>query len=173
MDCQAPLSTGFSWQKHWSQLPCPSAGDLPDPGREPMSLMSFALAGSIFALLYFTFTLFYFTTCATWEALSIKWEPITRRSSPHREGENRVSDQLPKPCEAPQEGLTSVSCLPESRQVEMQDAKKQGGEQELPVLTIQWEQRQFPATCSADHPSSFHRWRNKWPAQHSYLLSFW
>ena len=40
-----------------------------------------------------------------------------------------MSDQLPKPCEAPQEGLTSVSCLPESRQVEMhEDAKKQGGE---------------------------------------------
>ena len=29
-------------------LPCPSPGDLPDPGIEPMSLMSPALAGGFF-----------------------------------------------------------------------------------------------------------------------------
>ena len=29
---QAPLSTGFSRQEHWSGLPFPSPGDLPDPG---------------------------------------------------------------------------------------------------------------------------------------------
>ena len=28
---QAPLSVEFSRQEHWSGLPCPSAGDLPDP----------------------------------------------------------------------------------------------------------------------------------------------
>ena len=28
---QAPLSTGFSRQEHWSGLPCPPPGDLPDP----------------------------------------------------------------------------------------------------------------------------------------------
>ena len=28
---------GFSKQKHWSGLPCPPLGDLPDPGIEPMS----------------------------------------------------------------------------------------------------------------------------------------
>ena len=28
---QAPLSMGFSRQEHWSGLPCPSPGDLPDP----------------------------------------------------------------------------------------------------------------------------------------------
>ena len=28
----APLSMGFSKQKYWSGLPCPSPGDLPDPG---------------------------------------------------------------------------------------------------------------------------------------------
>ena len=27
-------------QEYWSGLPCPSPGDLPDPGIEPMSLMS-------------------------------------------------------------------------------------------------------------------------------------
>ena len=36
----APLSTGFSRQEHWSELPCPPPGDLPDPGAEPVSLMS-------------------------------------------------------------------------------------------------------------------------------------
>ena len=29
---QAPLSTGFSRREHWSGLPVPSPGDLPDPG---------------------------------------------------------------------------------------------------------------------------------------------
>ena len=32
---QAPLSTEFSRQEYWSKLPCPSPGDLPDPGIEP------------------------------------------------------------------------------------------------------------------------------------------
>ena len=57
VDCQALLSMGFSRQKYWSGLPCPSPMDLPNPGIEPMSLMSPALAGG------------FFTTNATWEAL--------------------------------------------------------------------------------------------------------
>ena len=32
--CQAPLSMGFSRQEYWSELPCSSPGDLPDPGIE-------------------------------------------------------------------------------------------------------------------------------------------
>ena len=35
--CQAPPSLGFSRQEYWSGLPCPSPGDLPDPGIEPRS----------------------------------------------------------------------------------------------------------------------------------------
>ena len=35
--CQAPLSMGFSRQEHWSGLPYPPPGDLPDPGMEPVS----------------------------------------------------------------------------------------------------------------------------------------
>ena len=37
MDCshQVPPSMGFSRQEYWSGLPCPSPGDLPDPGIEP------------------------------------------------------------------------------------------------------------------------------------------
>ena len=34
---QAPLCMGFSRQEHWSGLPFPSAGDLPDLGFEPRS----------------------------------------------------------------------------------------------------------------------------------------
>ena len=29
---------GFSRQEHWSRLPCPPPGDLPNPGIEPKSL---------------------------------------------------------------------------------------------------------------------------------------
>ena len=37
---QASLSMGFSRQEFWSGLSCPPAGVLPDPGIEPVSLMS-------------------------------------------------------------------------------------------------------------------------------------
>ena len=43
--CQAPLSMGFYRPEYWSGLQCPPPGDLPDPGIEPVSLMSPALAG--------------------------------------------------------------------------------------------------------------------------------
>ena len=55
--CQAPLSMGLSRQEYWSGLSCPPPGDLPNPGTEPESLMSPALAGM------------FFPTSATWEAL--------------------------------------------------------------------------------------------------------
>ena len=50
------LSMGLSRQEYCSGLPFPTAGDLPNPGMEPTSLMSPALAGR------------FFTTSATWEA---------------------------------------------------------------------------------------------------------
>ena len=53
---QAPLSMGFSRQEHWSGFPFPSPGDLPNPGIEPTSLTSPALAGG------------FFTTSANWDA---------------------------------------------------------------------------------------------------------
>ena len=39
MDCtrQASLSMEFSRQEYWSGLPCPSPGQLPNPGMEPRS----------------------------------------------------------------------------------------------------------------------------------------
>ena len=55
---QAPQSMGFCRQEYWSGLPCPSSGDLPDPGmEETMFLLSPALAGR------------FLTTSTTWEAL--------------------------------------------------------------------------------------------------------
>ena len=53
---QAPLSMKFSRQEYWSGLLRPPPGDLPDPGIEPVSLISPVLAGG------------FFTTSATWEA---------------------------------------------------------------------------------------------------------
>ena len=53
---QAPLSMGFPRQKYWSGLPFPSPGDLPNPGVEPKSPVSPAMASG------------FFTTRATWEA---------------------------------------------------------------------------------------------------------
>ena len=44
---QAPLSV-FPRQEYWSGLPFSPPGDLPDPGIEPVSLMSPALAGGFF-----------------------------------------------------------------------------------------------------------------------------
>ena len=45
---QSPLSMGFSRQEYQSGLPCPPPGDLSNPGTEPMSLMSPALAGILY-----------------------------------------------------------------------------------------------------------------------------
>ena len=42
---QAPLSMEFSRQEYWSGLPFPPPGDLPEPGMEPKSPVSPALAG--------------------------------------------------------------------------------------------------------------------------------
>ena len=58
---------GFSRQEYWSGWPCPPIGHLPDPGIEPASLVSLALAGG------------FFTASATWEALNFlpKGDPLS------------------------------------------------------------------------------------------------
>ena len=43
---RAPLSMGFSGQEYWSGLPFPSPGDTTDPGIEPASIASPAIAHS-------------------------------------------------------------------------------------------------------------------------------
>ena len=55
MDC---LSMGFTRQEYWSGLPCRLPWDLLNPGTEPKSLMSPALASR------------FFTTSPTWEVQS-------------------------------------------------------------------------------------------------------
>ena len=54
---QSPLSTRFPKQEYWSGLPFPPPGDLPDPGIQPPTPVSVALAGE------------FFNTSATWETL--------------------------------------------------------------------------------------------------------
>ena len=46
--CQISLSMGFPSPENWSGLPFPSPGDLPDPGIEPASSESSALADGLF-----------------------------------------------------------------------------------------------------------------------------
>ena len=62
---QVPLSMGFSRQEYWSGLPFPSSWDLPDPGIEPVSPVSSALAGR------------FFTTSATWILPKIRYSNIS------------------------------------------------------------------------------------------------
>ena len=62
---QAPLSMGFPRQEHWSGLPFPSPGDLPNPGLEPTFLTSPSLAGG------------FFPASATWEAHVSFYIPIS------------------------------------------------------------------------------------------------
>ena len=64
---QAPLSMEFSGQEYWSGLPFPPPGDFPNPGIEPVSLLSPALTGR------------FFTTSATWEG---EWEGLDSRQIP-------------------------------------------------------------------------------------------
>ena len=45
---QAPLSIGFSKEEYWGGLPFPSPGELSNPGIEPGSLVSPALAAGCF-----------------------------------------------------------------------------------------------------------------------------
>ena len=55
---QALLSMGFPRQEYWTALLSPTQGDLPEPGKELMSLVFPALAGG------------FFNHCTTWEALN-------------------------------------------------------------------------------------------------------
>ena len=48
--CHSPLSVGFPRQEHWSGLPFPAPGDLPDPGVKSGSPVSPALASGFFTV---------------------------------------------------------------------------------------------------------------------------
>ena len=46
--CRAPVSMKLSMQENWSGLPFPTPGEVANPGIEPKSLGSSALAGRFF-----------------------------------------------------------------------------------------------------------------------------
>jgi len=74
---QSPLSMGFSRQEYWSGLLLLNQGDLPDPGTEPTSLASPALAGR------------FFSTSTTWlpaKSLVVATVPCTTMSNKERAG---------------------------------------------------------------------------------------
>ena len=70
IDHQASPFIGLSRHRYWSGLSCHPQGDLPDPGIEPMSLTSPALAGR------------FFITSATWEELWDMGALLTLKSRP-------------------------------------------------------------------------------------------
>ena len=111
---QAPLSVGFSRQEYCSGLPCPPSGDLPDPGIEPTSLVSPALAGGFFTTSATGEAHFIFYKVAfllhprQYKAVSCTWQeeeekmlsPVTEKVLTHQEGlfELGLSQILNKSC---------------------------------------------------------------------------
>ena len=65
---QAPLSMDVSRQEYWSGLPFPPPGGLSEPGIEPVSLASSALAGIFFIISVFKTR----STCQVCNADSLK-----------------------------------------------------------------------------------------------------
>ena len=72
--CQAPLSMGFFSQEYWNGLPFSPPGNLPNPGIEPATLRSPALAGG------------FFTTSTTWEALRNEIMEVNTTGAWHQAG---------------------------------------------------------------------------------------
>ena len=105
MDHKAPLSVAFSRQEYWSGLSFPSSGDLPDPGIEPVSLRSPALAGRFF-------------TGSHWEAQEVCITPKLQESS-------FPGGALSGGCARPPATHTSVSaCSPADRPTESRGARR-------------------------------------------------
>ena len=73
--CQVPLPMEFSRQEYRSGVPFPTPRDLPDPGIKPESLLSRALAGSVF------------TTSATW------WLPGDLLACPFKDHTHPASEK--------------------------------------------------------------------------------
>ena len=78
---QVSLSIRFLRQEYWRGLPFPSPGNLPNPGIEPATLASPALASR------------FFTTSATWNINSLRYADDTTLSV---EGEEELKSPLRK-----------------------------------------------------------------------------
>ena len=72
----------FSRHESWSGFPLPTPGDPPDPGIEPMSLVSPALAGR------------FFTTSATWDGTGIMHIPCKQTGSLELTGPEQLCSSL-------------------------------------------------------------------------------
>ena len=83
---QTPLSMGFSRQENWSGLPFPPPEDLPDPGIEPTTLVSPALAGGFFT-----------TEPAQFSSVQFSRSVVSDSLSPHKSQHTRPPcPQLPE-----------------------------------------------------------------------------
>ena len=94
--CQASLSMGFFRHEHWSGLPWPLLGHLPDPRIEPTSV-TYAFAGG------------FFTTSATWEAHGNRSDQISRSVVSDSLGPHESQYARP-PCPSPTPRVHSDSC---------------------------------------------------------------
>ena len=109
--CQAPLPMEYSRQGYWSGLPIPTPGDLPDPGIEPASLASPALAGRFFTTAPpgkpVTFTTFHAkithtgTERTTELQLRIHFIGVMRSSPAHPAVSRRDAPSRPRMCAIP------------------------------------------------------------------------
>ena len=91
---QTPLPIGVSRQEYWSGLPFPTPGDLPNPGIEPASLVSPALAGG------------FFTTATTGKPQSIMQRKCNSSKTGVAAPGSRVFPSFPSP-------LSSFARVPE------------------------------------------------------------
>ena len=87
---------GFPRQEYWSGLPLPSPGNLPEPGIEPTSLVSLALAGRLF------------TTSATWEAIHVEFNSVAKSCLTLCDPINRSTPGLPVHHQLPEFTQTHV-----------------------------------------------------------------
>ena len=97
---QAPLTTGVSRQEYWSGLPCPSPGNLPNPGLNPGLLHCKELRGSPCGTIWYP-------KFQRWSFSSVQFScPVMSDSlQPHGLQHARL------PCPSPIPGICSNSCL--------------------------------------------------------------
>ena len=89
------LSVGFSRLEYWSGLLCPSPEDLPDPGIEPTSLTSPALAGRLFTTSDTTWELYFLEKHRSWMSAKLDFR-CPKRSTPAFQGFTQTADTLQK-----------------------------------------------------------------------------
>ena len=99
VDSSPPGSSvyGISRQEQWSRFPCPPPGKFPNPGTEPASLISLALAGGFFRA-SFTWSWIQFSS------VQFSCSVMSNSLWPHGLQHSRL------PCPSPTPGVYSNSC---------------------------------------------------------------